>query len=144
MTGRVDMLWVKRAHKGQMDVVEQVLLDDQGIVDNADRGGRRQVTLISAEAWADACDALGHDVDPAIRRANVLVSGVDLAHTRGRVVRIGDAELEVTTETVPCRLMDFAHEGLMDALKPEWRGGVSARVRSTGSISVGDPVVVEQ
>ena len=140
MTGQVDAIWVKRAHKGQMDPVDSALLDDQGIVGNADRGGRRQVTLISAEAWAAACEALGEDVDPVARRANVLVSGVDLEGTRGRTLRIGDAELEITTETVPCRLMDFVHDGLMDALKPEWRGGVSARVLSAGAISVGDAV----
>ena len=142
MTGRVDMLWVKRAHKGQMDAVECVVLDDEGIADNADRGGRRQVTLISAEAWAAACAVLGHDVDPVTRRANVLLSGVDLSQTRGHVIRLGQAELEVTTETVPCRLMDFAHDGLMEALKPEWRGGVSARVRTPGPVAIGDPVVV--
>ncbi len=95
------------------------------------------------EAWAEACAVLGEDVDPVARRANVLVSGVDLEDTRGRVIRIGDSELEVTTETVPCRLMDFVHEGLMEALKPEWRGGVSARVRTPGPITVGDPVVIE-
>lgn len=140
MTGRVETIWVKRAHKGQMDAVERAVLDDQGIVDNADRGGRRQVTLISAEAWEAACQELGHDLDPIARRANVLLSGIDLENTRGRVLLIGDAELEVTTETVPCRLMDFVHEGLMAALKPGWRGGVSARVRTPGTITVGDPV----
>ena len=142
MTGRVERIWVKRAHKGQMDQVVEAVLDDRGIVDNADRGGRRQVTLISSEAWAAACDVLGEDIDPVTRRANVLVSGVDLENTRGHVLRIGDTELEITTETVPCRLMDFFHDGLMGALKPEWRGGVSARVRTTGPIHVGDPVAV--
>lgn len=144
MTGSVERIWVKRAHKGQMDAVESATLDDQGIVDNADRGGRRQVTVISLEAWADTCAVLGDDVDPVARRANVLVSGVDLEDSRGRVIRIGDSELEVTTETVPCRLMDFVHDGLMDALKPEWRGGVSARVRTPGPIAIGDPVVIDQ
>ena len=143
MTGRVETIWVKRAHKGRMDVVDSATLDDQGIVDNADRGGRRQVTVISTEAWADACAVLGEDVDPVTRRANVLVSGVDLQNTRGQVIRMGDSELEITTETVPCRLLDFSHNGLMTALKPAWRGGVSARVRTPGIIQAGDPVVIE-
>ena len=96
-----------------MDEVAEAVLDDQGIIDNADRGGRRQVTVISAEAWADACAALGDHVDPITRRANLLVSGLDLADSRGRTLRIGDTELEITTETVPCRLMDMFHDGLM-------------------------------
>ncbi|MEM7288122.1 MAG: MOSC domain-containing protein [Actinomycetota bacterium] len=123
-----------------MDGVTEATVDEEGIVGNADRGGRRQVTLISAEAWAAACDVLGEDVDPVTRRANLLVSGVDLEDTRSRLVRVGEVALEVTTETVPCRLMDFFHEGLMGALKPEWRGGVSARVVTPGLIRIGDPV----
>ncbi len=142
MTGHLETIWVKRAHKGPMDEVAEAVLDDQGIVDNADRGGRRQVTVISAEAWADACAALGDPVDPVTRRANLLVSGLDLADSRGRTLRIGDTALEITTETVPCRLMDMFHDGLMGALKPAWRGGISARVVTPGIIRTGDPVAL--
>ena len=40
--------------------------------------GRVQVTIVSAEKWADACAALGAKVPWTQRRANLLVSGVPL------------------------------------------------------------------
>jgi MOSC domain-containing protein YiiM len=55
-------------------------------------------------------------------------------------LRIGDVELEVTKETAPCYLMDQAHEGLLRALKPDWRGGVCCRVVKGGEIRLGDRV----
>ncbi len=144
-TGRVEALWVKRAHRGPMDAATSVTVDNEGIVGNADRGGRRPITLISAERWEAARRELGvDDLDPTLRRANILVSGVDLEGTRGARLTIGDVELEITTETVPCRLMEFAHKGLMEALKPNWGGGISARVITQGQIAVGDAVTISE
>lgn len=121
-----------------MDRADEVVVD--GIVGNADRGGRRQITLISAERWRVACQLLGEQLDPALRRANVMVSGIDLAETRGRHILLGEVELEITTETVPCRLMDFADAGLMHALHPDWGGGVSTCVVTPGIIHINAPV----
>jgi len=50
--------------------------------------------------------------------------------------------LEVTEEATPCRVMEAAQRGLYAALTPEWRGGVCCRVRSEGSVSLGDVVRV--
>jgi MOSC domain-containing protein YiiM len=144
VTGRVEALWVKRAHRGVMDRANEVLVDEAGIVGNADRGGRRQITLVAEERWAQVGMEFGEDLDPTIRRANIMVSGLELADTRGATVTLGEVVLEVTTETVPCRLMDFAREGLMEALRPAWGGGISARVIRSGTISVGDHVALER
>lgn len=56
-----------------MDAVREVQLDGEGIVGNADRGGRRQVTLIERETWERHMATLGGALDPAAHHANVMV-----------------------------------------------------------------------
>jgi hypothetical protein len=74
--GTVEQLWVKRAHRGPMDAAAEVeVVAGAGIVGNADQRGWRPVTLLSAERWARVADDLGRPVDPAVRRANVLLAG---------------------------------------------------------------------
>ncbi len=139
--GRVERIWVKRAHRGVLDSKDEVeLVAGQGIVDNADLGGKRQVTIIEAERWTHVNAELGTDLDPSVRRANLLVSGIRLEGTRGRTLLIGDCRLLVRGETKPCKLMDDVAPGLMDAMRPEWRGGVYAEVIEGGTMRSGDSV----
>lgn len=139
--GRLERIWIKRFHRGPMDAAEAAdLRRDAGIVGNANQGGWRQVTLIAAADWDRAVEALGAAVDPGERRANLLVSGVALARTRGQVLRVGGCRLRVRGETRPCERMDDAAPGLRAALDPEWRGGVFAEALDDGRIRVGDPV----
>jgi len=141
MSGRVEAIWIKRAHRGLMDPVQSAsLVAGQGIAGNVDRSRRRQVTLLEAEVW-DACmRELGVTKDPAGRRANALVSGVSLAHTRGRILVIGAATLAIDGELTPCERMEDVAPGLQAALRPDWRGGVFAQVLTDGPIAVGDAV----
>ena len=136
--GRVEGIWLKRARRGPMDGVERARLEaGVGLEGNADRGGRRQVTLVERERWEDALAEIDADVDPSARRANVLLSGVDLKESRGRVLRLGPCRLEIQGETKPCHRMDEAHAGLQEALRPEWRGGAYAVVLDGGPLEVG-------
>jgi len=124
-----------------MDAVESaVLVKGQGIQGNADQGGRRQVTLLSAEQWAKA---LGEDVPAHIRRANLLVSGVDLRETRDWIVKVGGVEMLISGETKPCKLMDDIRPGLQEALRPDWGGGAYAQVLTDGEIRVGDEITLQ-
>lgn len=141
MSGRVAAIWLKRAHRGVMDPVEQARLTmAEGLVGSVDRSRRRQVTIIAREAWERCMAELGAAVDPSARRANVMVEGIELVETRDRVLRIGDARLRIGGETRPCERMDEAHPGLRNTMGGEWRGGVFARVITDGTIRVGDAV----
>ena len=121
---------------------EATLVVGQGLLGNTDRSRRRQVTIIEREAWDAATKEAGVTASPAGRRANLMVSGVSLANTRGRVLRVGGVRLAIGGETTPCERMDEVAPGLRAALKPEWRGGVFAQVLDDGIISIGDEVTL--
>ena len=139
--GLLRAIWVKRAHRGPMDSVSQAkLAAGQGIAGSVDRSRRRQVTILTLEAWAACMSELDANIDPSNRRANLLVSGVDLEQTRNRVLLVGDARLLIGGELTPCERMEEALAGLQAALRPHWRGGAFAQVLTDASISVGDSV----
>lgn len=98
----------------------------------------RQVTVISADAWKEACGELGIKVPWTARRANLMLGEIDLRDTLGARISIGDLLLEVVEENPPCRVMDLQQQGLRSVLKPGWRAGVACRVVRGGKIRVGD------
>jgi len=140
---RIEALWIKRMERGPMDPAETVTaVTDQGLAGNADQGGRRQVTVIEAEVFERIREELP-DADPAMRRANVMVRGVRLEETRDQLLHLGEVRLRIQGETRPCNRMDEQCQGLRQALKSRWRGGVYGVVLDDGEIRVGDPVRLE-
>jgi MOSC domain-containing protein YiiM len=139
--GRIERIWIKRARGGPMDAASRArAVAGRGLVGNADQGGRRQVTIIEQDVWDRLRAELDARVEPVMRRANVLVSGVALKGTRGRILQLGHVRVRVLGETRPCEQMDAAVPGLRRALQPEWRGGVFGELLDDGEISVGDGV----
>ncbi len=139
--GRLEAIWVKRARGGKMDAAQQVTLAaKKGIVGNANWGGWRQVTIMEKEIWDSVTSSLGVTLDPSTRRANLMVSGIELIHSRDKVVSIGGVRIKMVNETAPCNLMEESCSGLKDALKPNWRGGAFGYVIDDGEITVGDDV----
>jgi MOSC domain-containing protein YiiM len=138
--------------RGKIETADHVHVSIEGGLDGDFRGavkpggkGRRQVSLIRKDDWDAAMADLGATgIDWSLRRANLLVDGIDLFETAGTVVRIGSAvRLLITQECDPCSRMEEVAPGLKAALTPRWRGGALARVISSGDIRVGDTIEIE-
>jgi MOSC domain-containing protein YiiM len=133
-------IWIKPAHRLPMKRVDQAeLVAGRGLVGNADQGGWRQVTIIDEDAWRNATEELGVDVDPSARRANVMIRGLNLEGSRGRRLILGDCVINIRGENPPCRLMDQMQE----FLKPHWRAGIFGEIVEGGTIRAGDEVAFE-
>jgi MOSC domain-containing protein YiiM len=141
LAGRLSAIWIKRVRRGMMDATDSaVLVAGRGILGNSDQGGRRQVTLLQKELWGAATGALSSQLDPGARRANLLVEGISLAGSRGRVLEIGECRILIGGVTHPCERMDEALPGLQQAMRDGAAGGVFGQVTVGGVIRVGDPV----
>ena len=124
-----------------MDPVDTAtLVEGKGVEDSANFGSYRQVTLIALERWLDVTAALEAEVDPSARRADLMVSGLDLEKSRGRLLTVGDCVVRIEGEVKPCERMDEAFRGLREALVPSWGAGAWGVVLRGGSIAVGDAV----
>lgn len=137
----LDAIFIKRVHRGPMDPRDRArLVRGRGIDGNADQGSTRQVTVISHERWDELMRLVGAGLGPSARRANLVVSGLNLAEEAGRVLRVGTCRLEIVGETRPCERMDEAAPGLQSAMRERWGGGVYGVVLDDGDIAVGDEV----
>lgn len=143
--GRVEALWRKRAHRGVMDAADEVrFVEGGGIEDDANFGrSKRQVTVIEKEVF-DRIAAELPSVEPFMRRANVMVSGIRLRETRGRILHLGDVRIRIFGETRPCERMDAQVPGLTAALSPDWNGGVYGMVLDDGPVRVGDEAALAE
>lgn len=144
--GRVVALARRAARRAPMVETPVGRLTVEAGMDGDCKGARfpkRQITVLALEDWAVAVaeiDAL--DLSWLVRRANVLVRDVRLPRAAGAVLSLGPVALEVTGQTNPCRRMDEAAPGLLKALHPNWRGGVTCRVLNAGIVAAGDPVEI--
>jgi MOSC domain-containing protein YiiM len=142
---QVKSIAIKSTTRAEMQTLESVEITiDKGITGDF-RGSQpdRQVTILSEPTWQTVCESINADLAWTIRRANLLVDGVEFsAADVGKTVRIGDVELKITRETSPCSRMDQQHQGLTAALIPDWRGGVCCNVITAGTIRIGDPVEI--
>jgi MOSC domain-containing protein YiiM len=100
----------------------------------------RQITLFEIETL----EALRRDyrisLTAAEHRRNVTVAGVPLNHLVGRRLRLGDALLEATRLSIPCRYLEgITGKPVFKALMH--RSGLNCRILEGGTIHVGAPVV---
>ncbi len=143
--GKLQAIWIKRMKLGPMDAANSAgLVAGFGLVGNANQGGKRQVTIIEQEIWDELMNRLGASLSPSARRANLMTSGVSLANSRGRVLRVGACRIRIFGETRPCERMDEAFEGLRNALRENWGGGAYGEILDDGQIAIGDEVAWEE
>lgn len=139
--GTVSKIFLRPASRGPVRKVASAdAVAGAGLAGDHAGGGNRQVTLIDESRWADACRELGRALHPCGRRANIVVAGFPLRDSIGRQIRVGECVVHVVGETRPCKLMDEFAPGLRNALSPDCRGGVYARVVAGGRIDVGAAV----
>jgi len=138
--GRLEAIWLKRAHGGPMDAVQRVHISERGLAGSADNNPCRPVTIIEQEVWSQLMGQLGGSAEPSGRRANLMVSGAPLRGTRGRILQIGSVRLVIAGETRPCEQMEDLLPGLQAAMREHWGGGAFAKVLETGDVAVGDVV----
>ena len=143
--GVLEAIWLKRARGGPMDPVDEaVAVEGRGLEGGADFDRDRQVTLIEREVFDRIKAEVDDSVEPVMRRANLLVSGIRLEDTRDRTLVVGDLRIHIRGETRACGRMEEACDGLMDALDPHWGGGAHGSVVNDAIISVGDDVRWEE
>ncbi len=142
--GRLVGLARRDKKRAEMEILDDAEISEQTGVANDFRGkpGKRQVTVISAEAWAAACEELGQEIPWTTRRANLLTEDIELPQCTGDVIEIAGVRLLVTMKVDPCSRMDEQFQGLRSALIPEWRGGVACTVLKGGPVRLGDSVSV--
>lgn len=122
------------------EITEMRVLPGRGSETENRKPGKREITLLSAESWAEACRELGVELPWHTRRANLLIEGIELSTTIGKTLSIGPIRILVHGETKPCHIMDQQCVGLREALVPNCRGGVFGEVLTPGTILVGDAV----
>jgi MOSC domain-containing protein YiiM len=144
MAGRLEAIWIKRSFGGVMDpALEVSLVAGRGIDTDANFGrASRQVTVIEREVF-DRIRRTLPGAHPAMRRANLMVSGLRLADRRNHVLRVGGIGILLRGETTPCERMDEQCPGLRAALATDWGGGAHGIVLEDGIVRVGDTALLE-
>jgi MOSC domain-containing protein YiiM len=100
------------------------------------------VTLIAAEALADASAQHGVQLTGGASRRNLETRGVDLDALVGRHFHVGEVRLRGERPCDPCRYLDQV-TGQPARAALQGRGGLRATVVEGGRLHVGDSVVVD-
>jgi MOSC domain-containing protein YiiM len=97
----------------------------------------RQITLFEEEALEDIRRDYGITLLPEEHRRNVTTRGVPLNHLVGRRFRLGEALLEATRLSTPCRhIEEILERAVFDPMVH--RSGLNCRILEGGAVRLGD------
>lgn len=153
MNGRLVSIFIAPDAKAPMHSVERVrAVPGRGL--EGDRywagtgafsrwpGAVREVTLIESEALAVAAAEFGVTLHAGEHRRNLVTEGVRLGGLLKRRFWIGEVEMEGLRICAPCKYLVrvTGQDRIFDALVR--RGGLRARIVSTGELAVGNPIML--
>ncbi|MBM9458854.1 MOSC domain-containing protein [Nocardioides sp. zg-536] len=144
-TAKVEAIHVAKGRRLPMQSKTSVEVETgKGIVGDRYHGTKhRHVTVQSREALDLAAEVYGDAVPSHLTRRNITVSHGAVPRDPGTRIRIGDVLLEAVRVAAPCKLLDDTiGRGAQDALRR--RAGTVFRVLEGGSISLGDPMTLEE
>ncbi|MEZ4952654.1 MAG: MOSC domain-containing protein [Saprospiraceae bacterium] len=143
-TGKVEWVSIRPIRRGAVMPLERVVAtEEEGLVgDHYGASSRnRQVTLIQKEHLDAVGSILKKEIDPALTRRNIVVSGINLLALKDKEFKIGGVVLETTGLCHPCsRMEENFGPGGYNAMRGH--GGITAKVISGGEIKKGDEVKV--
>lgn len=139
--GRIEWIGLRPARLAPVDEVRAADLQEDGLAgDHHSSGGKRAVTLIQAEHLPLIAGFAGlASLAPARLRRNIVVSGINLAALRHRIVALGSARIEISGPCAPCSRME-TELGFGGYNAMRGHGGWYARVIRPGEIALGDGV----
>jgi MOSC domain-containing protein YiiM len=130
-----------KAEREAQAVADTGLTGDRYARAGKHRSGEFQVTLIELENLEEFIRATGLALDAEAPRRNIVTRGVRLNDLVGRRFNVGAVSLEGIMLCEPCSL--FARRTYREATKFfAGKGGLCARILSTGVIRVGDRIDV--
>ena len=139
MAGTVEGIHISPQHERLPEPVDAVEVTAEGVL--GDRYfGRRNLTLIEAEALEGLFEDSGVELSAAESRRQVLTRGVRLNDLVGRHFSVGEVECVGEEWCEPCNhLQGLTPPGVLRGLVH--RGGLRADIVRGGRIAVGDEVV---
>lgn len=140
---KVSAIHIAKGRRVPVRAVDSVVAEaGAGLVGDRYHGTRHRHVSIQSQEFLDRAAAdLGHDFDPGATRRNITVDAGEIPTKPGTRLTIGDVELEVVRLLAPCRLLDD-DMGRGAAAAMRGRGGSACRVLTSGTIRVGDDVVI--
>lgn len=141
--GKLRWVGIRPSRRTSMESLQSATLTTEaGLVGDryAGRSAKRQVTLIQHEHLLVIASLLHRgEVDPALLRRNLSVSGINLLALKGKQFTIGSTTLEYTGLCHPCsRMEEVFGDGGYNAIRGH--GGITATVIHDGVITLGDSV----
>ena len=127
--------------------IERGAILGDGHNDRKHHGGPDRAVCIYSQELIESLRREGHPIEPGSAGENVTVAGLDWgAVVPGIRLRIGEAEVEVTSYTSPCRTISESFLGgsfvrISQIANPGW-SRVYARVLVPGRATRGDRVTV--